>query len=56
LERTADGWAASNLTKTPLPISSFGEDAAGELYLTDLEGGLYRVVERPAGVTGWQVP
>ncbi len=55
LERTESGWAAFYLTKTPLLITSFGEDAAGELYVTDLDGGLYRVVERPAGVTGWQV-
>jgi glucose/arabinose dehydrogenase len=37
---------------TGLAISSFGEDAAGELYLTDLAGGaLYRVTapQAPAG-------
>jgi len=28
----------------PLQISSFGEDEAGEIYLVDLDGGLYRVV------------
>jgi hypothetical protein len=28
----------------PLQISSFGEDEAGEIYLVDLSGGLYRVV------------
>jgi glucose/arabinose dehydrogenase len=55
LERSEDGWAAYNLTKTPLQITSFGEDATGELYVTDLSGGLYRVVERPDGVRGWQV-
>jgi glucose/arabinose dehydrogenase len=55
LSRSDGGWAAFNLTKTPLAITSFGEDAAGELYVTDLDGGLYRVVERPDGVTGWLV-
>lgn len=54
LTRGSDGWAAVNMTKTPLAITSFGEDAEGELYVTDLDGGLYRVVERPAGVTGWR--
>jgi hypothetical protein len=30
--------------KTELQISSFGEDAAGEVYLTDLNGGgVYRI-------------
>lgn len=33
------------LDKVPSP-SSFGEDAAGELYLTSFDGGLYRLVER----------
>jgi glucose/arabinose dehydrogenase len=55
LEGTADGWTAYNLTKTPLQITSFGVDESGEIYVTDLAGGLYRVVERPAGVRGWQV-
>ncbi len=30
---------------TGLVISSFGEDANGELYVTSLTGGLYRIVE-----------
>jgi glucose/arabinose dehydrogenase len=33
------------LLQSNLRISSFGEDQAGELYLTDLNGGLYQVVE-----------
>jgi hypothetical protein len=33
------------LLRSRLRISSFGEDQAGELYLTDLSGGLYQVVE-----------
>jgi hypothetical protein len=33
---------------TDLLISSFGEDEAGEVYVTDLAGGIYRV-EAPAG-------
>jgi glucose/arabinose dehydrogenase len=33
------------LLQSKLNISSFGEDQAGELYLTDLGGGLYQVVE-----------
>lgn len=31
------------LLKTSLLISSFGEDAAGELYVTDHKGGVYRL-------------
>lgn len=39
-----DEWAVSAPIETGLRISSFGEDAAGELYVTDLDGGVYRVV------------
>lgn len=31
------------ILKTPLHISSFGEDAAGELYVLDHKGGVYRL-------------
>ncbi len=42
----ADGnWVMSEPIETGLSISSFGEDAAGEMYLTDLSGGtVYRLV------------
>ena len=36
-------WVLSEPIETGLNISSFGEDAAGELYLTDLGGGLFRI-------------
>ena len=36
-------WVLSAPIETGLNISSFGEDAAGELYVTDRNGGLYRV-------------
>jgi hypothetical protein len=36
-------WILSAPVESGLNISSFGEDAAGELYVTDLNGGLYRV-------------
>jgi hypothetical protein len=39
-----DEWVVSDPLETGLRISSFGEDAAGELYLTDLGGGgVYRI-------------
>ncbi len=45
LGRDADGaWASSEPIDTGLNVSSFGEDAAGELYLTAFDGTLYRVV------------
>jgi len=48
LARNADGvWQNRLLFETGLNISSFGEDAAGELYLTDLNGGVYRLMSRP---------
>jgi glucose/arabinose dehydrogenase len=40
-----DQWEQRELLRSNLRISSFGEDQAGELYLTDLSGGLYQVVE-----------
>ena len=46
LRETAPGqWAQYEVLQSKLHISSFGEDQAGELYLTDLGGGLYQVVE-----------
>lgn len=48
LGRDASGeWTMSEPIETGLTVSSFGEDAAGEIYVTDLKGGLYRVVEAP---------
>ncbi len=37
-------WSRVELLDSGLSISSFGEDAAGELYVADLNGGVYRVV------------
>jgi glucose/arabinose dehydrogenase len=37
-------WEQHQLLGSGSRISSFGEDHAGELYLTDLNGGLYQVV------------
>jgi glucose/arabinose dehydrogenase len=38
-------WRSQLLLETGLAISSFGEDQAGELYITDLSGGgIYRLV------------
>lgn len=35
-------WQTAELLKTDLPISSFGEDEAGEVYVIDYGGALYR--------------
>jgi len=44
LQRNAAGaWEQHKLLDSGLSISSFGEDAAGELYVIDLGGTLYRV-------------
>jgi len=46
LKQTAPGqWAQNDLLDSKRSISSFGEDETGELYLTDLGGGLYQFVE-----------
>jgi glucose/arabinose dehydrogenase len=42
LVRFAGAWRLSPLRDTPYSISSFGEDEAGELYLVDRSGGVYR--------------
>ncbi len=45
LSPAPDGaWQSTLLLDTDLSISSFGEDEAGELYITTFEGVLYRLV------------
>jgi hypothetical protein len=39
----AGGWNTQQLYDTSFNISSFGLDANGQVYLTDLNGGLYRL-------------
>lgn len=47
-EETPQGWQASELVDSEFNISAFGEDEAGELYLTDFGvGALYKLEERP---------
>ena len=36
-------WSAQELINAGFPISSFGEDEAGEVYVVDLSGSLYRL-------------
>ena len=44
LERGDDGWTRSLLLTTNLLISSFGEDEAGEVYITDMRtGSVFRI-------------
>jgi len=37
------GWVNAELARPAITISSFGEDEAGELYVTDLGGAVYRL-------------
>ncbi len=40
------GWNTAELARNPMALASFGEDEAGELYVTDLSGGVvYRMTE-----------
>jgi hypothetical protein len=39
-------WQNAQVQDTNLNITSFGTDAAGELYVTDRNGGVYRLVAR----------
>jgi glucose/arabinose dehydrogenase len=41
-----DRWQSREVLKTDLNISSFGEDAAGELYVIDHRGTVYRMAQR----------
>jgi glucose/arabinose dehydrogenase len=43
LIRSGNSWQDPVLYDTGFNISSFGEDEAGELYLADLNGGVYRL-------------
>ena len=42
LVKFGGAWRMSSLRDTPYSISSFGEDGAGELYLVDHRGSVYR--------------
>ncbi|OGO28284.1 MAG: hypothetical protein A2W33_03145 [Chloroflexi bacterium RBG_16_52_11] len=48
LLRNPDGsWQSARLFETGFNISSFGENVAGEIYLADLNGAIYRLARRP---------
>ncbi len=40
----ADTWVADELTDTEFSISSFGEDADGELYIVNYQGSVLKIV------------
>ncbi len=45
------GWTVEQLVDTPYSISSFGQDEAGDLYLVDLGGSVYRIVYQAHAVS-----
>ncbi len=47
IRNEAGEWIRSDPIETGLQISSFGEDANGEVYIVDLAGDLYRVTSEP---------
>lgn len=48
LRKTGAGWADQLLLDTTFNITAFGEDEAGEVYVTDYGGGsIYRIVDQP---------
>jgi glucose/arabinose dehydrogenase len=48
LHQDGGAWVRTELLDTDLRVSSFGEDDAGEAYLTDLDGGrVYRLRAQP---------
>ena len=38
------GWQTQLVLASDLPIASFGEDAAGELFVISLSGEIYRII------------
>src|SRR5215204_431875 len=44
----SDAWVRLGPVETGLRISSFGEDATGELYVVDIQGAIYRLVSSSA--------
>ncbi|MFN3286639.1 MAG: glucose dehydrogenase, partial [bacterium] len=44
LRESGGRWVMETLLATELQISSFGEDQAGELYVVDHGGAVYRIV------------
>jgi len=57
-ETSSNTWERTLLLDTDLNISSFGEDEAGEVYVIDLNGGVYRCDKHgPNGVCkSWRAP
>ena len=45
---TEDGWRSGEVLDSSLLIASFGEDEAGELYVADIGGAVYRLELQPA--------
>ncbi len=46
LRESGGRWVMEQLLETGLRVSSFGEDQAGELYIVDHQGAVYRIVPR----------
>jgi glucose/arabinose dehydrogenase len=49
LEHSGGVWTMSELLDTAIPISSFGEDVAGEQYVVGIEGSIWRIRGTAAG-------
>ncbi len=47
IRKDASTWESKVLFNTPYKISSFGEDYNGDIYLLDLNGGVYRLEKKP---------
>ena len=54
-EDTGGNWVSSEWRDTDMSISSFGEDEAGNIYVVDLNGGIYRF-EVPAVANDCTLP
>jgi hypothetical protein len=46
IHKSGKTWESKVLFNSPYKISSFGEDQNGEIYLVDLNGGIYRLEKK----------
>jgi hypothetical protein len=44
LKQAKNGWVRRLLLRAPEPISSFGQDEAGELYVVGYQGTVYKIL------------
>jgi glucose/arabinose dehydrogenase len=49
VQSSSGGWSRADLLTASFNISTFGEDSAGEVYVADVNGAIYRLARVPYG-------